>query len=647
MMNRPDNQSKIISQQMYSQQPQRTLMQPRPPIAQPDMTKNIHALLGKLILGMVVFVGLILVLMMVAANFRDFARGSDGVLNFVLQWLPVGIMMLVGSVVLKFCKKELLQVIEYTVNKVAFLGTQRDMAKAKVRHVEATIKHIEARADNSRLEALSHYEIALAQAKERAARAWQLGHSLPVSSNFNSAIYVDDNGIPGLLSGPQPELPAGIHSLTYHNAPRIQGQTKVTEEAAQLSALNFHVPTGRELLMDGTVKKWLAEGRIILGVQENGQIATLKIKKCFSTLVSGLPGVGKTTTVFWIVGQLVIVGARLWIVDPHINFQDDEGNRSLATELADLAESFVFEPCDDTPEHVIYRVRFMYKELMRRQESGYIVRAKDMIIGIMDEFNSIADSIDPSTTIVEHKGRDLNFAQTLALLEREGRKFGLHFMLIGHKWARQDIGGDNAVRTNATTYLCHKMNDERQANLLLAGQAKKVIELLVGQYWITGPSWNEKITKIITPMISAVDLPILRQIKSRGVEVLKQENVVDSTLSEGISGGVSEGISTSYPNQTQKLSPGYNTGKLVKPVDTNGDDSILSPDLRSKLELVLDMDAHEERQNEIIKSVWGVDPSTRQGRQAAEELRKIRAYLAYQNRRRLRADRRANCEVQS
>lgn len=628
MMNR-QNKPPVISQQMYPQQPQRPPVQQRPPIAQPDMARNIHALIGKLILGMVVFVALVLVLIMVAANFKTFTSGSGALLQFALQWGKYVLAAIVVGWLLRYFKKELLQLTDYIINKILYAGPAREMAKAKVKHAEAITKQVEVRADNSKFEALSRYEIALATAEEKMALALQKRRYIPTNDQ-NSAVFVDQYGQPVPIAMPQRELPPNLHSMTYHNAPRIQGETKVTEEAGR-PAIKQPVPTGRELLMNGTVEKALADGRIILGPLENGQLAKLKIKKCFSTLVSGLPSTGKTTTVFWIAGQLVIVGARLWIIDPHINFQDEEGNKSLAAELEALADSFVFPPCDDNQQQVLYRMRFMYSELRKRQQPGYIVRAQNTIIGIMDEFNSIAEGIDPAITVVTHEGRELNFARTLALLEREGRKFGLHFMLIGHKWTQQDIGGDNAVRTNATTYLCHQINDQDQARLLLGSRGKELLNLTVGEYWITGPTWNESPAKICTPMISAVDLPLLMQIKSRGVQILNQSNFTENTVSTV----VSEDMSASSPIQTSDTFNGHDTEALEKPVDMSGDNTTLTPDLQAKMHLVLDMDAKQSSQNEIISAIWGADPSTRQGRAAAEELRQIRAYLAYLHRKQL------------
>lgn len=363
-------------------------------------------------------------------------------------------------------------------------------------------------------------ELNEAQVAHLNAKTMRLTETLPFDDQGN--LYVRGLGyVPG-------QMRTFTQLTHYHNAPRMTG---IREEKPEPIALPKPViPTGRELLLNGTVERALSEGKLLLGPQDDGHMEYLAMKHCFSTLVSGLPATGKTTTVFWIAGQLVIIGARLWVVDPHLNFQDEEGNRSLAAALAALSDSFVFEPCDDDQDQVIQRLRWTYKELLRRKQPGHIVRARDTIIGIMDEYNTVAESIDPSLAVVKHEGRVLNFGQTLALLEREGRKFGLHFALIGHKWARQDIGGENAVRTNASTYLCHRLNDERQANLLLSGQSKKILDLAVGEYIITGVSWNRPAAKITTPLISAHDLPLILQIKQRGIAVQNPGNVIEGSV---------------------------------------------------------------------------------------------------------------------
>ncbi|MEO6891595.1 MAG: hypothetical protein ABI324_21615 [Ktedonobacteraceae bacterium] len=410
---------------------------------------------------------------------------------------------------------------------------------------------------------------------------------------------------------------------------------KVSEppKAADVPALPSPAPTiltGRELLLNGQVAEALSQGKIILGTDENGSLKGLRIKKCFSMIVSGIPSVGKSTTVFWIAGQLTLIGAKLWIVDPHLYFEDEDGNTSLGRELADLSDSFVFPPCDcDDPRNVITRMQFMYQELRRRQRPGYIVRAEETIIGIMDEFNSVIDSIDLKLCIVKHQGQGLTFVETLALIEREGRKFGLHFMLLGHKWAKQDIG-DNSVRTNATTYLCHKMNDEGQGRLLLGqSQGKNVLTLAVGSYYITGSSWTEEPMVIHTPMVSAADLPLLVAMKNRQIiPVLKQENVIESTVSDPIAVAVSDPIAVEDEFGDSVEQPG-------KHADTATAIS-LSDAQKVKLRTVIDLDLQEKGQNEIIRAAWGCEPNTRQGQIAAEELRQIRAYLAEQHTRMMR-----------
>ena len=388
--------------------------------------------------------------------------------------------------------------------------------------------------------------------------------------------------------------------------------------------------SGRDLLQSGKVTQELAKGNIILGQDESGQWQVLAIKRVFSMIISGIPFTGKTTTVFWVTSQLIIYGARIWVVDPHMHFVDEDGNKSLAYELESLSASFVFPPCDDTPNELIKRVKWMYQQLLLRQKPGYIVRAQDTVIGVIDEFNSVADSIDKETPIIIHKGEPLNFAQTIALIEREGRKYGLHFMLIGHKWARQDIGGDNALRTNATTYLCHRVNDKGQAELLLGSEmGPQALKLTIGWYLITGSTWQGQVSKIRTPMISAQDIPAILEAK------LLWQDSASAITSPGRPQGV-QVTSAWRPQLSDGRDTENNVHKPEKPMDAQTDTNILADDLRSKTLKVLECDMQGMLQNSVIEQVWGIKPDTREGRAAKEELLQIRKYIAQQQRQQFR-----------
>ena len=53
----------------------------------------------------------------------------------------------------------------------------------------------------------------------------------------------------------------------------------------------------------------------------------------------------------------------------------------------------------------------------------------------------------------------------------------------------------------------------------------------------------------------------------------------------------------------------------------------------AKMAMVLEMDSRQASQNEIIQTVWDVNPKDRAGQEGARELRLIRAYMAGQARR--------------
>jgi hypothetical protein len=68
--------------------------------------------------------------------------------------------------------------------------------------------------------------------------------------------------------------------------------------------------------------------------------------------------------------------------------------------------------------------------------------------------------------------------------------------------------------------------------------------------------------------------------------------------------------------------------KPGQPLDAITGTVTLTPELHSKLLRVLDMDSQNKNQNEIISCVWLVEPDTRQGRAAKEELKLVRAAIA-------------------
>ncbi len=74
------------------------------------------------------------------------------------------------------------------------------------------------------------------------------------------------------------------------------------------------------------------------------------------------------------------------------------------------------------------------------------------------------------------------------------------------------------------------------------------------------------------------------------------------------------------------------------PLDAQSENVSLPFELRSKVSQVLDMDAQSANQNDIIKQVWNVEPDSRAGRAAKEELKMIRASIAEHARKTMRLE---------
>lgn len=87
--------------------------------------------------------------------------------------------------------------------------------------------------------------------------------------------------------------------------------------------------------------------------------------------------------------------------------------------------------------------------------------------------------------------------------------------------------------------------------------------------------------------------------------------------------------STGRPLSSTEEESGRDLSPPGQPLDATNEDEELTTDLRTKMRLVLQMDQQEGTTvNKIIKEVWGIEPDTRQGRAAKEELQTIRSYIA-------------------
>jgi hypothetical protein len=277
------------------------------------------------------------------------------------------------------------------------------------------------------------------------------------------------------------------HASAYHMAAQYGKQTMLLPERAatiidaedtqQIEAP--HIYSFAELLRQRIVQKAVSEEKLILGYVD-GVLRYGSWLDLYSCAIAGTSGSGKTTTVLFLLFQAILCGAKIVLIDPHLNNLDE----SLAARLAPLKKAFHGNPIDDSnPEAVLYYVQWFRKELARRKQAG---KKGALLIFCIDEFNAVMRMPDVKKEL----------AELLVSIEQEGRKFGIFALLIGQVWTAQQIGGAD-LRRSLASRIVHRI-DEEYAKLLLGSKyGQKCIELEVGSSWFRDT--NGGTNKMLTP----------------------------------------------------------------------------------------------------------------------------------------------------
>ena len=412
----------------------------------------------------------------------------------------------------------------------------------------------------------------------------------------------------------------GAIKISHHEDIRQNYNIKQVDGPAPVPQIEGpKIRYARDLYETGKLFETIRNDKILLGhgVREDGTATVWGIprKDYFSTIAGGLPSSGKTTTAFWILVQQILIGARLILIDPHMHYQSEDGNTSLTKELKPFHSSYVFPPIDtSSPGAILQRIKWMKHTVDERKRPGYVARLGDIVILVIDEFNSVCE--------LEEIRRML--ADDLSYIEREGRKFGLHLMLLGHRWSKDDIGKVN-IRTVASTIMAHKQNDEGQAAVLVGSKkhVAEVLNLTPGSYMFrsvnamvdeTGAQ-EYRLTKVQTPMISAHDASWVLQLKAEVEAWLATSHPTSHPTSTPIDFGTyrSRTKSLEQPNEVER-------------------DPDLSPELLSLMHNVMEMEAQGTyTQKDVIAQVWGPEyTSGDRFYKAQSELIQIRKAIALQ-----------------
>ncbi len=236
--------------------------------------------------------------------------------------------------------------------------------------------------------------------------------------------------------------------------------------------------------------KAIQQRRLIIGYEQSGSLRFGSWLDLYSCAIAGVSGSGKTTTVLFLLYQSVLHGAKIILVDPHIH----EPEESLAARLMPLGTALGYRPVDDSIENILRAVRYLSKEVARRKDSGY---KTPVLMFVIDEFNAVMRQLKAA-------GHEKELAELLLSIAQEGRKFGVFAMLIGQRWAHEEIGGAN-IRSSLASQLVHRFTDENQAKLLIGGRnGPKCLELPTGHYLFRDTSGVLK--EMVTPYTDEQDI---------------------------------------------------------------------------------------------------------------------------------------------
>ncbi len=258
------------------------------------------------------------------------------------------------------------------------------------------------------------------------------------------------NGIAQIAQAQQALPP---HTYSPHLI--IRGDTAPALAAAPIAAL-ASVPTFAELLNRGRVGKG---NPLILGfdVATGAELAGSWLD-LYSTVVSGLPGTGKTTTQRFLACQTVLQGARFAIIDPHAGAADD----SLAATLQPLASAFVCEPASD--DRAILSVVRYVADVGQRRISGKDKDTTPLILWA-DELTSLL----ARSTIGD---------ELAALLERVAQEYRKRFVFVcGSGQIFTAARATSELRDSFASAIVHRMR-RGQARLLLPTEEAQQVERL-------------------------------------------------------------------------------------------------------------------------------------------------------------------------
>lgn len=209
----------------------------------------------------------------------------------------------------------------------------------------------------------------------------------------------------------------------------------------------------------------------------------------YSTVaICGKSGSGKTSTIRFIIAQMLLNNTQVIVCDPHGN----AGTQSLADGI-DPIKHLLAMPIAITLEDRITAFRLVHKILRDRIEGKDTNNQKICII--LDEATS--HFLECS------KEQHDEFSRFLLSLTNEGRKKNISCYMLSQNW-KNDLAGSRSIRSSITHVLFHRTSEDEVKLFVPAmpTNVRRTISTLPVGYMYVYPF----MTKLSVPYISKDDL---------------------------------------------------------------------------------------------------------------------------------------------
>jgi len=221
------------------------------------------------------------------------------------------------------------------------------------------------------------------------------------------------------------------------------------------------------------IKHLIPANRILLGIHpETGELELTKWTKLKCLWIVGTSSTGKSNTAYGKAHQAVSAGARLLVVDQHINKPDSLGKKLLAFE-----ESFLdHRPIAVTDEEVLATFDSYQNEFERRVAGGKWSRK---IVLICDEMNRMARNPRLLPRLKE----------IVAICGEESRGFGMYGWFLSQKAVHLKW-----LRDSAITVIAHQMTRIEEARLACNDDravARRNLHFPIGRTWVYGVDFED------------------------------------------------------------------------------------------------------------------------------------------------------------